>query len=395
MQKIKIKSTILVAILIAIFSTIMCMGFVSAEELPSDSIGENIPDLIGGISKHINYYDKSGALIKTEGLLTGNNMTGIEGYEGNYVVRTDNYEEVSQFTKITIPSEDYIKENFVYSTDARAYNYLNNSLDFTNNPDLSSLILQESMYYDNDDNLCLSIQFWLNNLLGLTGSVKMNSKISIDGATSKIYTNSIPGTTFGISFSDRTSMPAVFKFTSNVDRIFEFTSIFDDQSTYSSNGDTVKYVYYYMNETMSLDELTALNMDNVMSDTINVYTDIEPAQEPEEPTDEPTDKPSGDENGDIILPPSDKPSDTNKPSDETPIKEQNKLEKSNAELKAQWTALLAHDWQNANGWQLVTLMTITLAVVIAIIVAIPVVCHQVKKATNVKRIKARSVARKR
>lgn len=390
MQKIKIKSTILVAILIAIFSTIMCMGFVSAEE-----IGTNVDTIVGTIAHRINYYDKSGALIKTEGLLTGNNMTGIEGYEGNYVVRTDNYEEVSQFTKITIPSEDYIKENFVYSTDDRAYNYLNNSLDFTNNPDLSSLILQESMYYDSEENLYLSIQILLNNLLGLTDSVNMNSKISIDGTTSKIYTRSIPSTFIGISFSDRIDMPATFKFTSNVDRIFEFTSIFDDQSTYSPNGDTIKYVYYYMNETMSLDELTALNMDNVISDTINVYTDIEPAQEPEEPTDEPTDKPSGDENGDIILPPSDKPSETNKPIDETPIKEQSKLEKSNAELKAQWTALLAHDWHNANGWQLVTLMTITLAVVIAIIVAIPVVCHQVKKATNVKRIKARSVARKR
>lgn len=390
MQKIKIKSTILVAILIAIFSTIMCMGFVSAEE-----IGTNVDTIVGTIAHTINYYDKSGALIKTEGLLAGNNMTGIEGYEGNYVVRTDNYEEVSQFTKITIPSEDYIKENFVYSTDARAYSYLNNSLDFTNNPDVSSLKLQEAMYYDDDKNLFLSIQLWLNNLLGLTDSVKMNSKISIDGSTSKIYTNSVPATTIGINFCDRTSMPAIFKYTSNVDRIFEFTSIFDDQSTYSSNGDTIKYVYYYMNETMSLDELTALNMDDVISDTINVYTDIEPAQEPEEPTDEPTDEPSGDENGDIILPPSDKPSDTNKPADETPIKEQSKLDKSNAELKAQWTALLAHDWQNANGWQLITLMTITLAVVIAIIVAIPVVCHQVKKANNVKRIKARSVARKR
>ena len=188
-------------------------------------------------------------------------------------------------------------------------------------------------------------------------------------------------------------MPAPLKYSPNVGRTIEFTSIFDATANFA-NGPS-SYVYYYLNETMSMDELTALNMDNVKSDTINVYTDIEPAQEPEGPTDEPTDKPSGDENGDIILPPSDKPSDTNKPADETPIKEQSKLDKSNAELKAQWTALLAHDWQNANGWQLITLMTITLAVVIAIIVAIPVVCHQVKKANNVKRIKARSVARKR
>lgn len=388
MQKIKIKSTILVAILIAIFSTIMCMGFVSAEEAPT-SIETSNDVIVGTVAHTINYYDKSGELIKTEKLLSGNNMTGIEGYEGNYVVRTENYDEVSQWMSITIPSEDYIKENFVYSSDARAYNYYNNSIEFTNNPDINTLILQQGMYYDSDMNVNFVIQLWLNHLFDLPDSVKVNSKISINGSISKIYTNSYPSTTYSINFCDRINMPALFKYIPNVNRTFEFTSIFDDQSTHSPDGDTIKYVYYYMNETMSLDELTSLNMDDVISNTINVYTDYELPQEPEDPKEEPTEDPSGDENGDIISP-------SDKPSDEEPIvKEQSKLEKSNAELKAQWTALLAHDWQNAQGWQLITLMIVTLAVVIAIIVTIPVVCHQIKKASNVKRIKARSVSRKR
>lgn len=396
MQKIKIKSTILVAILIAIFSTIMCMGFVSAEE-----IGTNVDTIVGTIAHRINYYDKSGALIKTESLLTGNNMTGIEGYEGNYVVRTENYDELYNILTFVVPTEDYVKENYVHYDAFNQWFMLNNDYDYTVEQTPTSMsdmidynFAHTGMVYDNG-NFQYAFQINCKNILNVPDDAKMYSYISVDNTKSICYDpiNNYGGLEIGISLCDNTNMPAPLKYSPNVGRTIEFTSIFDATANFA-NGPS-SYVYYYLNETMSMDELTALNMDNVKSDTINVYTDIEPAQEPEEPTDEPTDEPSGDDNGEIILPPSDKPSDTNKPADETPIKEQSKLEKSNAELKAQWTALLAHDWQNANGWQLITLMTITLAVVIAIIVAIPVVCHQVKKATNVKRIKARSLARKR
>lgn len=395
MQKIKIKSTILIAILIAIFSTIMCMGFVSAEE-----IGTNVDTIVGTTAHTINYYDKSGALIKTEGLLAGNNMTGIEGYEGNYVVRTDNYDELHNILTFVVPTWDQATSEYVYRSDMNGYYLFDNDSESTtdkiSNKQYSDFIYRYNIYKDSSDIIEFGVQLMCNKLFEIPSNSNMYSNVSMNGSDSYNYNDvsySYSKNFTTINFSDRTSMAAALKYTAFIGSIGEFTSIYDVGMTYSETTDN--YVYYYLNETMSLDELTALNMDNVKSDTINVYTDIEPAQEPEEPTDEPTDEPSGDENGNIILPPSDKPSDTNKPSDETPIKEQSKLEKSNAELKAQWTALLAHDWQNAQGWQLITLMTITLAVAIAIIVTIPIVCHQIKKANNVKRIKARSAARKR
>ena len=397
MQKIKIKSTILVAILIAIFSTIMCMGFVSAEELPSDSIGENIPDLIGGIAKNINYYDKSGALIKTESLLAGNNMTGIEGYEGNYIVRTDNYDEVSQWMTFIVPSFETVSKTFVLNHNR--YELLNNDYDYSKfvasvgstatTPKSKSF----QMFQIIDSDYFYAHSLNLENYFNTNSSKYFYFDISKNNGDSVPFwatTNDYAGADLNFECADMDGYPGM-RYSDVIGDSITITNVYNRPN--NSMDDVVETVY--LNETMSLDELSALNMDNVMSDTINVYTDIEAAQKPEAPTDEPTDEPSGDENGDIILPPSDKPSDTDKPSDGEPIKEQSKLDKSNAELKAQWTALLAHDWQNAQGWQLITLMIVTLAVVIAIIVTIPVVCHQIKKANNVKRIKARSVARKR
>ncbi|MGN0797136.1 MAG: hypothetical protein ACI4M5_02930 [Christensenellales bacterium] len=395
MQKIKIKSTILVAMLIAIFSTIMCMGFVSAEE-----IGTNVDTIVGTIVHRINYYDKSGALIKTEGLLAGNNMTGIEGYEGDYVVRTENYGELNKYFSYIVPSEEFVKNNYVYNDNSSSYWVLNKDYEFTakkiqsGSDDMSDIIVCEDAGIIENDSFGYIINILTSSIFDLSSNVNLYYNLSIDGSASKCFeeiNHTFPRDYICLSFNDINTSSALFTYTLNINRLIEFTSIYD--VTLDSNINADDYIYYYINETMSLDELTALNMDNVMSDTINVYTDIEPAKEPEAPTDEPTDEPSGDENGDIVLPPSDKPSDTDKPSDEKTIK--SKLEKSNAELKAQWTALLDHDWQNANGWQLITLMTITLAVVIAIIVTIPIVCHQIKKATNVKRIKVRSAARKR
>lgn len=333
---------------LAIITALLCMMMLPICVCSMTTYAATAPD--GAYT--VNYYDADGELIKTESLNVGDNLTGLDGYDGVYNVRSSNYTELSKYLSFTIPDTSYMN-NYLFQGYNDTFYLVDKSIDIT------KTIIPETGYPEFTDNKIYE-QYSLGRYGTETRMYIFNINLNNTFGTHYDYTNAI------VKYNNKT-------ITNNVidgREVYMLSQIYTDatlsgvdhmihlyNSLENNIGKLVKLnkltladgTILYVDDNISSDEITTTEVSTVVSDSsnvINVYTTYEQS----------------------ITPPV--PQDPTTPSPNTPSGTLSGHEANIQALKTQWNALLQGDFKTASGWQLISTATAVAVASVALIVLI-------------------------